>query len=163
MCLLLPRVCFIRDVSKLSAQWFSRVSQKTPPKLTKRVPEIYSKLPQHGTTNGPKTIPETLQRDVRELKANSVIWGRPKTPKWSQKITLKSQKNSFGAFEKYSKKTDFPGAVFSQFFVDFKVPWGRFRKPFGHLFGHACESENNAGACMGARLSRFRGVGIGSF
>ena len=25
---------------------------------------------------------------------------------------------------------------------DFRVSWGRFWEPFGHLFGHGCESEN---------------------
>ena len=50
-----------------------------------------------------------------------------------------------------------------EFLVDFGVPWERFWVPFGHLFGHGCESENNAGAYTGARFSRFRGVGIGPF
>ena len=53
--------------------------------------------------------------------------------------------------------------VLFEFLVDFTIPWERFGEPFGQLFGHGCESENSAGACTGARFSRFRGVGIGSF
>ena len=32
-----------------------------------------------------------------------------------------------------------------------------FWEPFGQFFGHGCESENSAGACMGARFSMFMG------
>ena len=53
--------------------------------------------------------------------------------------------------------------VLFEILVDFRVPWERFWELFGHLFGHGCESENSAGACTGARFSRFMGVGIGPF
>ena len=53
--------------------------------------------------------------------------------------------------------------VLFEILVDFKVPWGRFFESFGHLFGHGCESEDSAGACTGARFSRFMGVRDRSF
>ena len=47
--------------------------------------------------------------------------------------------------------------VFFKFLVDCKVTWNCFSVPFGHLLEHGCECENSAGACMGARFSRFMG------
>ena len=53
--------------------------------------------------------------------------------------------------------------VLFEFLVDFRVSWGSVWEPFGHLFGHGCESENSAGACTGARFSRFMGGRVRSF
>ena len=50
-----------------------------------------------------------------------------------------------------------------QFLGDFRVSWGRFLEPFGHLFGHGCESENSVGAGTGGRFSRFMGSRDRSF
>ena len=46
----------------------------------------------NGTTSGTKTIQGALWREQRKLIMNSLIFGRPRSPKWSPKINPKSIK-----------------------------------------------------------------------
>ena len=74
-----------------------------------------AKIDQNGTKSGPKTIQGALRTDKRKLIMNSLIFGRPGSPKWSPKITPKSNKMDLDPLLLALKKRDFPEAVFLRF------------------------------------------------
>ena len=72
---------------------------KTPPRtktrkhhrtIARTALKVTPKWPQNGTKSGPRTIPETLRKEIRERKTNSVILGHQKSSEMTPEMTLKS-------------------------------------------------------------------------
>ena len=62
-------------------------------------------LLQNGAQSGPKTIQRALRTEKHKPILNSWIFGRPGTPKWSPKITQKSNKMDLDPLLLALKKT----------------------------------------------------------
>ena len=74
---------------------------------------------QNGATGGPKTIQGALRTDKRKLNMNSLIFGRPAGPKWSPKITPKSNKMDLDPLLLALKKNVISQNPFFTFFLHF--------------------------------------------
>ena len=65
------------------------ITEKTP-KHFKSKPKMTLKWPQNGAKTGPKMVQGGRRTPKKNLKINSPILGRPRAPKSTPKLTLKS-------------------------------------------------------------------------
>ena len=70
---------------------------------------------------------------------------------------LKITKTGFWSLSNLFKKHNLPSAVFSQFLVDFKVPWERFWEPSGIFSGMGVKLKTVLAL---TREPDFQGLGV---
>ena len=103
----------------------NRKQHRTSSKIHQKYPKTTPELLQNGTKSRPKTIQGALRTDKRKLIMNSLIFGRPGSPKWSPQITPKWNKMDLDPLLLALKKTWFPRSLFLRFFyiLEASQPW----------------------------------------